>query len=130
MARGGLVTFAHSFIREAVERRYLSGSAAIREYEYRMKIADFMNDPLSIVPLNRKINELLYQARNVGSQDVLKTPELCLAAVQQDGRALNYVPEALRTPELYLTAVQQNIEALNYVPEDLKVQVKKAAGIE
>jgi hypothetical protein len=28
--------------------------------------------------------------------DKLKTPELCLAAVQQDGRALGYVPDALK----------------------------------
>jgi len=118
MARGGLVTFAHSFIRDAVNKRYLSESAANREY--RMKIADFMNDPLSMVPLNRKIDELIYQAQNVGNQDVLKTPEICLAAVQLDGDMLKYVPDALRTPEICFAAVQRNGQAFKDVPDALR----------
>jgi tetratricopeptide (TPR) repeat protein len=118
MVRNGLVTFSHNFIREAVERRYLSESAGI--YEYRMKIADFMNDPLSMIPLNRKIGELIYQAGRIGSLDVLKTPEICLTAVQQDGMALEYVPVALRTAEVCLAAVKQNGKALEYVPVVLR----------
>ena len=35
----------------------------------------------------------------------VKTPELCLEAVRQDGAALEYVPEALKTPKLCLEAV-------------------------
>ncbi|MHB9293480.1 hypothetical protein Holit_02604 [Hollandina sp. SP2] len=42
-----------------------------------------------------------------------KTPELCLAAVQNDGGALEYVPEKLKNQELCLTAVQQNYDALD-----------------
>jgi len=118
IARGGLVTFAHSFIRDAVNERYLSGSMAIREYG--MKIVNFMNDPLSMVPLNRKIDELIYQTRNVGSQDVLRTPEICLAAVQQRSYALEYVPEKLRTQAIYLAVVQHDGRTLKYVPEALR----------
>jgi len=41
-------------------------------------------------------------------QFVHKTPELCLAAVKQEGWVLQFVPEELKTPEPYLAAVQQN----------------------
>jgi hypothetical protein len=44
-----------------------------------------------------------------------QTPELCIAAVQQDGLALEYVKE--QTPELCLAAVQQNGCALRHVDE-------------
>jgi hypothetical protein len=38
----------------------------------------------------------------------LKTPEICLAAVQnqREGEALRFVPKALKTPEICLAAVQ------------------------
>ena len=42
-----------------------------------------------------------------------QTPELCLAAVQQNEQALEYVK--VQTPELCLAAVQQNGYALEYV---------------
>ena len=41
--------------------------------------------------------------------------EFCLAAVQQDGRALQYVKE--QTPEICLAAVQKNGSALEFVKE-------------
>ena len=44
-----------------------------------------------------------------------KTPELCLAAVQQNGQALKHVKE--QTPELCLAAVQQNGLVLKHVKE-------------
>ena len=43
-----------------------------------------------------------------------------LATVQQDGWALDYVPDDLKTPDLCLTAVQQDGWALRFVPDDLK----------
>jgi hypothetical protein len=43
----------------------------------------------------------------------VQTPEMCLAAVQQNGLALEYV--WLKTPEICLAAVQQNGLALEYV---------------
>ena len=42
-----------------------------------------------------------------------QTPEICLAAVQQNGFALQYVKK--QTPELCLMAVQQNGNSLQYV---------------
>jgi hypothetical protein len=48
------------------------------------------------------------------------TVEICLAAVQENGHALEYVPEDLKTPELCLAAVQKHGRTLEYVPEDLK----------
>ncbi len=44
-----------------------------------------------------------------------QTREICLAAVQKDGYALQYVKE--QTPEICLAAVQQNGTILNYVKE-------------
>jgi len=44
-----------------------------------------------------------------------QTPEICLAAVQQTWRALRYVKE--QTPEICLAAVQQNGLALQYIKE-------------
>jgi hypothetical protein len=49
-----------------------------------------------------------------------KTAELCLAAVQQEGWALQYVPERLKTAGLCLTAVKQSYQALKYVPPAYK----------
>ena len=49
-----------------------------------------------------------------------QTKEAAMTAVQQNGFALQYVPEALRTPALCLAAVQQCREALQYVPESHK----------
>jgi hypothetical protein len=44
-----------------------------------------------------------------------QTPEMCMAAVQRHGYALPHVKE--QTPELCLAAVQENGEALRYVKE-------------
>lgn len=63
------------------------------------------------------------QQNGLALQDVpeeLRTPELCKLAVQQDGLALEDVPEELRTPELYKLAVQQDGWALKFVPEELR----------
>ena len=46
--------------------------------------------------------------------------KLCKIAVNQDSKALDYVPEELRTPELYKIAVSQNGIALYDVPEELR----------
>jgi hypothetical protein len=48
-----------------------------------------------------------------------KTPEICLAAVQEDGLALQEVPKAFRTAEVCDAAVKQNATALQYVPEGI-----------
>ena len=48
----------------------------------------------------------------------MNMPEFCLATIQQNGAALEFVPEVLKTPELCLVAVQKHGEALQYVPQD------------
>ena len=67
----------------------------------------------------------------------LKTPEMCLDVVKQNGLTLRFVPENLKTAELCLEAVKSSSKALNnlymnleatnhggtalaYVPENLK----------
>jgi hypothetical protein len=52
--------------------------------------------------------------------DQLKTKEICLTAVQKDGYALEYVPDQLMTVEICLAAVGQSAYALQYVPSILK----------
>ena len=51
--------------------------------------------------------------------DELKTEELCLAAVQQNGKTLQFVPDALKTEELCLAAVQNDGVAIQFVPDGL-----------
>ncbi|MDR0556698.1 MAG: DUF4116 domain-containing protein [Treponema sp.] len=50
----------------------------------------------------------------------MKTAELCLEAVRQDGWALKYTPEALKTAELCLAA------ALKFVPEAFRGEMRAA----
>jgi len=50
----------------------------------------------------------------------LRTPELCLAAVQHWGPSLQFVPEAWRSAELYRIALQKDAFAvIDHVPDDL-----------
>src|SRR3990167_11484085 len=51
--------------------------------------------------------------------ELLCTETVCLEAVRQYGRALEYVPEPLRTKAVCLAAVQQDGWALKYIPEPL-----------
>ena len=44
-----------------------------------------------------------------------QTQEICLAAVKQDGYALRYVSPENQTPEICLVAVKQYADALRYV---------------
>lgn len=46
---------------------------------------------------------------------VEKTPERCLEAVKQNGRALQLVPKNLHSVVLCLEAVKQNASAIKYV---------------
>jgi tetratricopeptide (TPR) repeat protein len=48
------------------------------------------------------------------------TAETCLAAVSNDGNALQFVPEGLKTPEICLAAVKLSGMALWCVPENFK----------
>ena len=50
----------------------------------------------------------------------LKTAELCLEAVKQDGMILRLVPRKYKTKELCFEAVKQKGNALAYVPEKHK----------
>jgi len=48
----------------------------------------------------------IYAFRN--TPDVYKTAELCLAAVKENGRQLEFVPMELRTKKLCLTTIRSN----------------------
>ena len=52
---------------------------------------------------------------------------VCLAAVQIEGRTLEFVPDRWKTPDVCLAAVKQNGHALRVVPENLKVAVRVEA---
>ena len=49
----------------------------------------------------------------------LKDREICLAALQNGGE-LEYIPEKLKDREMYLAALKQNGGELEYIPEKLK----------
>ena len=59
----------------------------------------------------------------------LEAPEICRAAVQQYGRALQDVPEELREEKICLAAVKQHIWALQRVPVSLKTNVEALAKL-
>jgi hypothetical protein len=48
--------------------------------------------------------------------------------VERDGYALAIVPEKLRTHDLCMAAVKQNGTALGYVPYELRAAVEAAIG--
>ena len=59
---------------------------------------------------------------SINSKTIQEGPlqTLCLAAVEKDGRNLQFVPNELRTLELCLMAFHQNRDALMHVPEHIK----------
>ena len=50
------------------------------------------------------------------------TYDLCMAAVKDNGSALEYVPEEFLTPELCLAAVERSGFALRFVPAEMKTE--------
>jgi hypothetical protein len=60
-----------------------------------------------------KVKEDPFYLQNLSEKD--QTPELCLAAVQECGDALQYVKN--KTPEICLAAVQTNWWSIEYVEE-------------
>ena len=50
--------------------------------------------------------------------DKFKTPQLCRLAVEKDGMALRFVPLHLRTPELCRLAVEKNGSAIQFFEKD------------
>jgi hypothetical protein len=59
--------------------------------------------------------------------DKLRTAELFLETVRQNGMALYWVPENLRTPEICLEAVKTvNRNVFELVPEALRGEVFRA----
>ena len=80
----------------------VSDYIAFNPCEHCGKFVDFDHQCLELVRKNPKILKALKQ-----------TPELCMAAVQQDGQALVFVKN--QTPELCMAAVQQDGQALEFV---------------
>ncbi len=49
--------------------------------------------------------------------DALRTEDVCLEAVRENGKALKWVPDTLKTPALCLEAARCGPEALRYAPQ-------------
>ncbi len=60
----------------------------------------------------------------------ITTAEEAMKAVQQDGSALEYVPETMKTPELCLEAVKNDGSALKFVPEKLRTEALCHAAVQ
>ncbi len=56
-----------------------------------------------------------------------QTPEICLAAVQQNGEVLEFVRE--QTIEICMAAVQQNPNAIKYI-RDLEIKKKVEEAVQ
>ena len=59
----------------------------------------------------------LIDAHNRGASIEMRTPEICLAAVQRDGHAIVYLTEVQRSPEVCLAAVQQDGYAILHLTD-------------
>src|SRR3990167_3179124 len=69
--------------------------------------------------------------RVVGEPRIIELDEaVCLAAVQQNGCVLEYVPEPLRTKAMCLAAVRQCGWALQFVPELLRTEAMCLAAVQ
>ena len=53
----------------------------------------------------------------------LKTAEICLAAVQDNGLALEFAPDELKSVEICTAAVQNRDEAMEFVPKTLEAAI-------
>lgn len=58
--------------------------------------------------------------------DNMKTPEMCLIAVKQNGINIMLVPKRMQTFEICLSAIQEDIEAINYI-YDQTPEIRSAA---
>lgn len=57
-----------------------------------------------------------------------QTPEICMAAVKQDGNALRFVEE--QTPEICIAAIKQNGKAMEFVEDYVRDKVQAALARE
>jgi hypothetical protein len=63
--------------------------------------------------------------------DNMCSEALCLAAVRQDGLAIESLPKIRLTPEICLEAVKQNARAIEYVPFSMMTdEILRTAGAE
>jgi len=92
---------------------------------------------IEMMPEHLKTKQFYYDAVRLDG-DLLfcipvqdRIPEICLAAVKQDGYAIQYVPKILlQVYDICLAAVKQNSGALRYVPtEHMQQQIKKELGL-
>jgi hypothetical protein len=88
--------------------------AAVRQDGWLLEYVHVKTPELCMSAVQRNGDALLFVPIE------LKTPEICLAAVQQNGDVLSFVPMELRTPELCMIAVQQYGYALQYIPIALR----------
>ena len=59
----------------------------------------------------------------------MRTSELCLAAVRQNGMALEYVSEEMRIPEICLNAYRMNQSCIRFIPEKIIKYATQPVGI-
>ena len=96
--------------------------SAVDALAYNKKHADFKSPRLWEIEIDK---ELGFDGKKgwCKSQTVVRelewTTEIYLAAVKQNGWALQFVPMELRTPEICLAAIKQNGWALQFVPMEL-----------
>ena len=82
-----------------------------------VKYKSIKNFICSLKDCCKKVKNDWYGFKNIDGQ--YQTPEICLAAVQQNGYALEYVKE--QTPVICLDAVQKNELALQFVKEQTPI---------
>jgi len=54
-----------------------------------------------------------------GVLDDMKTEEICLEAVKDDGWNIKFIPEHMRTEKICLIAIRRDINTYRYIPENI-----------
>ncbi len=136
---GGMYFFAHDqihlFVKYSCEPAWMrevtfTSDSQIWEEQDKFKTNEFVLGPRRPFELSDK--QWLQAVQSMGDSlrwapKQTRTPALCLAAVQKNGRALAHVKA--QTPEICLAAVQQNGRALAHV-KDQTPALQMAAVLE
>ncbi|MFW6015494.1 MAG: DUF4116 domain-containing protein [bacterium] len=96
-----------------------------KEYKYKAYLEFIKRNPLDLSGIKEQTPELCMIAVKQDGRALKyvksQTPEICMEAVKQDGRLLEYVKS--QTPEICMAAVKQTGIALIYTSNDVILDI-------
>jgi hypothetical protein len=94
---------------DATETEAVSVASRAREIELKTADSKTVQDLATMAAVQQDGHAIQFLA------EAQRTPEVCLAAVQKRGHAIKYISDEQRTPEVCLVAVQKNGYAIEYL---------------